>query len=192
MPHVPHQLSVSNLSPSFLGQGALSSNNQGQRRPPFFEENILYLLSDMKKTNDSWIASLETTQVNMGATLKNLETQMGQLAQSMKVSSTKSFSSDTKKNPKECMAITLRSGEEVEDGRRLENSKDAVNEKVEKEKMVNEEVANKRAKNENMEISEQGNQMGKKEDKREENYPTLRNVLLPRKPSLVVPPLSFP
>ena len=40
------------------------------------------------------------------------------------------------KNTKDCMAIYLRSGKEVEDGRRLENSKDAVNKNVEKEKIV--------------------------------------------------------
>ena len=61
VPHVPHQLSVSNASPDFQGQGALSSNNQGQRRPSFFEVNILYLLNDMKKNNDSRIDNLETT-----------------------------------------------------------------------------------------------------------------------------------
>ena len=75
-----HLLSVSNPSPGFQGQGASSSNNQGQRRPSFFEESILYLLSDMRKSNDSRIANLETTQVNMGASLKTLKTQMGQLA----------------------------------------------------------------------------------------------------------------
>ena len=74
MPHVPHQLCVSNLPLGFQGQGASSSNNQGQRRPSFFENNILYLLNDMKKSNDSQMASLETTQVNMGASLKNLKT----------------------------------------------------------------------------------------------------------------------
>ena len=77
MPHVPHQLSVSNPPPGVQEQGAWSSNSQGQRRPSFFEDNILYSLSDMKKRNDSQIASLETTQVNMGTLLKNLETQMG-------------------------------------------------------------------------------------------------------------------
>ena len=61
MPHVPHKLSVSNPSPSFQGQGVSSSNNLGQRRPLFFEENIVYLLSDMKKSNDSRIATLEMT-----------------------------------------------------------------------------------------------------------------------------------
>ena len=42
------------------------------------------------------------------------------------------------------MAISLRRGKEVEDGRRLRNSKDVVNEKVEKEKIVEDEVAKER------------------------------------------------
>ena len=113
MPHVPHKLSVSNPPPGFQGQVALSSNNQGQRKPSFFEENILYFLNDMKKRNDSRIANLETTQVNMGASLKNLETQTGQLAQSMKASLSKSFPSNTENNPKEFMAIALRNGKDV-------------------------------------------------------------------------------
>ena len=146
VPHVPHQLSVSNPPLDLQGQGASSTNYQGKRRPSFFEENILYLLSDMKKSNDSRIASLEMTQVNMGATLKNLETQMGKLAHSMKKSSSRSFSSDTEKNPKDCMSITLQSGKEVEDGRRLGNAKGVMNEKTGNKKMVNEEVANKKLK----------------------------------------------
>ena len=77
VPHVPHRLSVSNPPSSFQGQGALSSKNQGRRRPSFFEENNLYLLNYMKKRNDSQITSLEMTQANMGASLKNLETQIG-------------------------------------------------------------------------------------------------------------------
>ena len=71
---MPHQLSISNAPPSFQGQGSSRSNNQGQRRPSFFEENIWYILNYMKKSNDSRIANLEMTQVNMGVSLKNLET----------------------------------------------------------------------------------------------------------------------
>ena len=77
VPYMPHQLSFSNPPPGFQGQGASSLNNQGQRRPSFFEENILYLLSDMKKSNDNRIASLERNQENIGASLTILETQMG-------------------------------------------------------------------------------------------------------------------
>ena len=123
MPYVPYQLSVSNAPPNFQGQGASSSNNQGKSRTSFFEEIILYLLNEMKKNNDSQIVNLEMTQVNMGASLKNLKTQMGKLAHSTKESSSRSFPSDTEKNPKDCMAITLRSEKDLEDEKGLGNSK---------------------------------------------------------------------
>ena len=86
----------------------------------------------MKKRNDSLIASLETTQVTMDASLKNLETQMGQLAHSMKESSSRSFPSDTEKNLKDCIVITLRSGKELGKEKGLGNSKYAMKEKTEK------------------------------------------------------------
>ena len=53
-------------------------------------------------------------QANTNASLKNIETQIGQLALSMQNQSRDSFPSDTKKNPKDCMAITLRSGRELQ------------------------------------------------------------------------------
>ena len=48
----------------------------------------------------------------------------------MKESSFRYFPSDTKKNLKDCLAITLRSGKELRDGKELGNSKKAKNEKV--------------------------------------------------------------
>ena len=55
---------------------------------------------------------------------------MGQLALSMKTQSRYSFPSDTKKNPKDCMEITLRSGRELQ--KRKEDEK-IITEKKEKE-----------------------------------------------------------
>ena len=52
-------------------------------------------------------------QANTNASLKNLEALVGQLALSMQNQSKDSFPSDTKKNPKDCMAITLRSCREL-------------------------------------------------------------------------------
>ena len=46
-------------------------------------------------------------QANTNASLKNLETQVGQLALAMQNQSRDSFLSDTKKNTKDCMAVTL-------------------------------------------------------------------------------------
>ena len=69
-------------------------------------------------------------QANTNASLKNLETQVGQLALSMKNQSRDSFPSDTKKNPKDCMKVTLRSGKELQKIRREDN------EMVEKEDKI--------------------------------------------------------
>ena len=57
-------------------------------------------------------------QANTNASLKNLETQVGQLALTMMNQSSDSFRSDTKKNPKSCLAITLRSSRELQKKRR--------------------------------------------------------------------------
>ena len=58
-------------------------------------------------------ANTNVFQANTNASLKNLETQVGQLALSMQNRSRDSIPSDTKKNPKDFMAITLRSGREL-------------------------------------------------------------------------------
>ena len=52
-------------------------------------------------------------QKNTSALLKNLETQVGKLALSMPNQSKGIFPSDTQKNPKDCMAVQLRSGKAV-------------------------------------------------------------------------------
>ena len=52
-------------------------------------------------------------QKNTSASLKNLETQVGQLAFSMLNQSKGTFPSDTQKNPKDCMVVQLRSGKAV-------------------------------------------------------------------------------
>ena len=56
-------------------------------------------------------------QANTNASLKNLETQVRQLALAMQNQSKDSLPSDTRKNPKHCMAVTLRSGRELEERR---------------------------------------------------------------------------
>ena len=53
-------------------------------------------------------------KANKNASLKNLETQVGKLALAIQNQSKDAFPSDTKKNPKDCMAMTLRSGREFE------------------------------------------------------------------------------
>ena len=60
-------------------------------------------------------------QANKNASLKNLETQVGKLALAIQNQSKDAFPSDTKNNPKECMAITLKSGRGMKE--REENEK---------------------------------------------------------------------
>ena len=67
-------------------------------------------------------------QANTNTSLKNLETQVGQLALAMQNQSKDAFLSDTKKNPKDCMVLTLRSG------RNLERRNEEEHKKIEKTK----------------------------------------------------------
>ena len=58
-------------------------------------------------------ANTTVFHANTNTSLKNLKTRVGQLALSMQNRSKDSFPSDTNKNLKDCMAITLRSGREL-------------------------------------------------------------------------------
>ena len=60
-----NQLSTTTTRPGFQGKGDSSSNYQGQRRLSSFEENILYLLNDIKKICENIISNLENNQLNM-------------------------------------------------------------------------------------------------------------------------------
>ena len=60
-------------------------------------------------------------QANTNASLRNLESQVGQPALAMQNQSKDAFPSDIKKNPKDCMVVTLRCGREMES--RKENKK---------------------------------------------------------------------
>ena len=65
-------------------------------------------------------------QANTNASLKNLETQIGKLALNMQKQSKDSVPSESRKDTRECMAVLLRSGREL-DERRVEK-KDTVEE----------------------------------------------------------------
>ena len=62
---------------------------------------------------EAFKSDIQVFQKNTSASMKNLETQVGQLALTMPNQSKGTFPSDTKKNPKDCMAVQLRSGKEV-------------------------------------------------------------------------------
>ena len=71
-------------------------------------------------------------QANTNASLKNLETQVGQLALVMQNQSKDSFPNDTKKNLKDYMAIILRGGKELKGNKEAEKKQtEAETEKVE-------------------------------------------------------------
>ena len=69
-------------------------------------------------------------QSNINASFKNLETQVGQLALTLQNQNNNAFPSDTLKNPKDCMAVQLRSGREMSSSRAEEKEK--TNKKEEK------------------------------------------------------------
>ena len=82
----------------------------------FIEENKKLLNFHEQK-----FAELEDSNTNSqifqkttNATLKNLEAQIGKLALTLQNQTKDAFPSDTKKNPKDCMVVQLRSGKELE------------------------------------------------------------------------------
>ena len=66
-------------------------------------------LSDL----EAFKSDTQVFQKNTSASLKNFETQVRQLALSMPNQSKGTFPGDTQKNPKDCMAVKLKSGKEV-------------------------------------------------------------------------------
>ena len=89
-----------------------------------FEDQMLQFMGENKKLlnfHEQKFAELEASNTNSqifqtttNASLKNLETQIGQLALTLQNQIKDAFPSDTKKNPKDCMAVQLRSGKELE------------------------------------------------------------------------------
>ena len=81
-------------------------------------------------------------QANTNASLKNLETQVGQLALAMQNQSKDAFSSDTRKNPKDYMVVTLRNRREIEGRKEEETKTKEEKEEIEEElKQYSSEVA---------------------------------------------------
>ena len=92
-------------------------------------------LSDL----EAFKSDTQMFQKNASASLKNLETQVGQLALNMPNQSKGTFPSDTQKNPKDCMAIQLRSGKDLSSNKRTERKEET---EAEKEETENEEEKN--------------------------------------------------
>ena len=105
-------------------QGEGKNEYQGQKRAQTFEDQMLQFMGENKKLlnfHEQKFAELEASNTNSqifqkttNASLKNLETQIGKLALTLQNQMKDAFPSDTKKNPKDCMAVQLRSGKELE------------------------------------------------------------------------------
>ena len=102
-----------------------------------FEDKMLHFMSENKRILNLYEKKFfelenfqENTvvfQTNTNASLKNLEIKIGKLAQAVQKEPKDSFPSDTRKNPRDCMALIWRSDREL-DERRGEN-KDTEEEK---------------------------------------------------------------
>ena len=66
---------------------------------------------------EAFKSNTQIFQTNTSASLKNLETQVGQLALTLQKETKNAFPIDTQKNPKDCMAVQLRSGREMSSSR---------------------------------------------------------------------------
>ncbi|XP_024021315.1 uncharacterized protein LOC112091556 [Morus notabilis] len=99
-------------------QPTLESSKPAMEKPSSSLEELLktYIVDSKARLDqhDARLNNIETHCTNLGGTMKALETQVGQLANAIKGQSSRSFPSDTEKNPMECKAITLRSGKELE------------------------------------------------------------------------------
>ena len=84
-------------------------------------------LSDL----EAFKSDTQVFQKNTSASLKNLETQVGQLALSMPNQNKGTFPSDTQKNPKDCMAVQLRSEKEVGNNNKKERKEETDEEQKE-------------------------------------------------------------
>ena len=83
-------------------------------------KRILNLYENKFFDSEKFQANTVVFQTNTNASLKNLEIQIGKLAQAVQKEPKDSFPSGTRKNPKGCMAVILRSGRELNE-RKCEN-----------------------------------------------------------------------
>ena len=87
-----------------------------EKRASTLEDNLNDFVSESRKKMDAYdkhFNSFEIHCTNMGATIKTLETHIGQLAMTVKEQATRSFSNDTENHVRECKAFTMRGGIEV-------------------------------------------------------------------------------
>jgi len=82
---------------------------QQQQQPTLYDRT-----SKLEETLEKFMQASLTNQKNQEASLRNLETQVGQLAKQLSDQQGRQFSANTQPNPKEqCKAITIRCGKQV-------------------------------------------------------------------------------
>ena len=94
-------------------------------------KRLLHLHEQKLSVLEVFKSGTQIFQKNTSASLKNLETQVGQLALNMQTQNKGAFPSDTQKNPKDCMTVQLRSGKEVGISSRKERKKGTEEEQEE-------------------------------------------------------------
>ncbi|XP_040996048.1 uncharacterized protein LOC121242223 [Juglans microcarpa x Juglans regia] len=99
-------------------QSPLGFDSQQSEKKMSLEDTMIPFVEETNarfKKTDSRVDNNETHCSNMGATIKNIEVQIGQLATTVNAQQRGTFPSNAKVNPREqCKAITLRSGRELE------------------------------------------------------------------------------
>ena len=102
----------------------------------FMRDNKKLINLHEQKFNEleNFKSNIHMFQENTGASLKNLETQVGQLALNMQNQNKDAFPSAIQKNPKDCMAVQLRSGKEVSNSGRKERKERTKEEQEETRK----------------------------------------------------------
>ncbi|GAU40179.1 hypothetical protein TSUD_374870 [Trifolium subterraneum] len=157
-------------------QGQGSKSNPPPRRPSPMEETLTKFIQVTQENIGELNASQQTMQKHNDSSIKNLETQMGQLSrQFSEILSQGSFGGNTKDNPRNesCKAITLRNREvpspEVSESSKKRKKKKVQEGVVEKEDLIEEkdegEVEN--TKEGEIEESEESEKKGEVEKPRE-------------------------
>ncbi|KAI5447937.1 hypothetical protein KIW84_015399 [Lathyrus oleraceus] len=120
------------------GYGGGSSSRQNPPQNPYQSQQPSVVNSKLEETLTQFMQMSMANQKSNDAAIKNLETQVGQLAKQLAEQQTgPSFSANTQTNPKEhCKAIMTRSGRELGS----ENKKRVESEQREKEKEIEEEI----------------------------------------------------
>ena len=129
-------------------QPPLGFDSQPSKKKMSLEDAMVSFVEETKarfKKSDSRLDNIETHCSNMGATMKNLEVQIGQLATTINAQQRGTFPSNTEVNPKEQRkAITYRSGSEIErsPSKEIESTPTTPNNGQSKNTVEEEEIVN--------------------------------------------------